>query len=324
MIPLGNIFSPQAQGSNIVVETNRFNNGATDAVVEFQGGGINSDLGLSIQSGLYVDEVRMKISSVAQPAGSKAYPSGIGIDFGGDRALEWAWQAPGAGGLGRQNTFINGKTYMNASITGGGYDNSVAFRMPKTAVVRSAKLNVSAGGTVGQQGKILIMPAVYTDYGWDQDPVNKMTAFSSDFSVVDKWDARSKTPTWDDIKDYSAILVYTDGYYGYSFQNAAGLGDLLADYVDAGGSVVCAWWCFLQSGSYYLQGRFNTGSYYVIQPSNSYTSSSSGVGTIDIPGHPVMNNVTSINFPYWGYTYRCYNPSVTPAPALFPTGGTDT
>jgi hypothetical protein len=311
MLPLGAILSPQAQGSNIVVENTRFNNGATEANVEFTGGGINSDLGLSLQSGMYVDEVRLKVSSVAQPAGSKAYPSNIGLDFGGDRALEWAWQAPGAGGLGRQSTFLNGKPYMNASINGGGYDDTVAFRMPKTAVVRSAKVNVSAGTTIGQQGKILIMSACYVGYGWDTDPQKRMQAFTSDFSQVDTFDARSKTPTWDDIKDYSAILVYSDGYYGYSFQNSATLGDLLANYVDAGGSVVCAWWCFMQSGNYYLQGRFNTGGYYAIQPSNSYTSSSSGVGTIDIPGHPVMSNVTSISFPYWGYTYRVYNPSVT-------------
>jgi hypothetical protein len=316
MLPLGTMMYPRAQGSNIVIETTRFNTGATEGTVEFMGGGVDSTFGLSVQTGLYIDEVKLKLSSVAQPAGSKAYPSNIGVDFGGDRALEWAWQAPGAGGLGRQSTFLNGKPYMNASIMSGGYDDSVAFRMPKDAVVKSAKVNVSAGTTIGQQGKILIMPAVYPYYGWDQDPVNRMKAFTNDFSQVDMFDARSKTPTWDDIKDYSAILVYSDGYYGYSFQNSATLGDLLADYVDAGGSVVCAWWCFLQSGSYYIQGRFSSGSYYVIQPSNSYTSSSSGVGTVDIAGHPVMNNVTSINFPYWGYTYRCYNPTVTPGSSV--------
>ena len=312
MIPLGTILNPQAQAENISLETKLFNNGKTEAIVDFQGGGIDTNYGLTVQTGVYIEDVRMKLSSVAQPSGSKDYPSNIAIDFGGDRALEWTWQGPGFGPLGRQTMFVNNRPYMNATVTmGGGYNDSTAFRIPKTAVVKSAVMNVSAGKSIGQQGKILIMPAVYTNYGWDTDPVNKMKAFTKDFSVVDKYDARSNTPTWDDIKDYSAILVYTDGYYGYGFRDSAAMGDLLANYVDAGGSVVCAWWTFLASNPYQITGRFKSEEYYVISPSNSYTSSSSGVGKIDIPNHPVMANVSSINFPYWGYTYRCYNPSVT-------------
>ena len=87
MIPLGTIFNPQAQGSNIMIETNRFNTGATEAIVEFQGGGVDSSYGLSVQTGVYIEEVKMKLSSVAQPAGSRDYPSNIGVDFGGDRRM---------------------------------------------------------------------------------------------------------------------------------------------------------------------------------------------------------------------------------------------
>jgi hypothetical protein len=210
MLPLGTILLPPAQGSNIVVETNRFNTGETSPVVEFQGGGINSDLGLSLQSGMYVDEVRLKVSTVTQPAGSKAYPSNVGVDFGGDRALEWAWQAPAAGGFGRQSTFINGKPYMNATILGGGYNDSAAFRMPKNAVVKSATMNVSAGATVGNPGQVLIIYSDYSGYGWLGDLQSRLKTYSSDFTQVDTYNGNSGTPTWDYLKDCSAVLMYSN------------------------------------------------------------------------------------------------------------------
>jgi hypothetical protein len=303
---------PQARAVNISIETNKFNTGATEGTVEFMGGGVDSSLGLSVQTGLYIDEVRMSLSSVAQPAGSKAYPSNIMLDFGGDRVPEWTWQGPGFGGLGRQTMFVNNKPYMNASVPmGGGYNDSVAFRLPKTATVKTATMNISAGGSIGAQGAVLVLNACNSYYGWQTDPVNRLKTFTSDFSQVDRYDAYANTPTWDDIKGYSAILTYSDWNYGYGYRDATALGNLLADYVDAGGSLVCAFSEFYNGyGSFDLEGRFASDKYYVIQPSGSIAYATSGVGEIVVPGHPIMSNVSSISFNYYGYTYRTWNPTV--------------
>jgi hypothetical protein len=313
MIPLGTMFNPQAQGSNIMIETDRFNTGAAEAMVEFQGGGVDSNFGLSVQTGVYIEEVKMKISSVAQPAGSRDYPSNIGVDFGGDRALEWAWQGPGYGPLGRQTMFVNNKPVMNASVPmGGGYNDTTAFRLPKSAIVKSAVVNISAGMKIGTPGKILVLNGANPYYGWATDPVNRLKTFTNDFNTVDRIDANSKTPTWDEIKDYSAILTATEGYYyGMGYRNSDEMGNLLADYVDAGGSLVCMFMTFYDGTPYRLGGRFYSDGYYAIQPSYSYTSSSAGIGEIVIPNHPVMANVNSISFSYYGYTYRTYNPTLT-------------
>jgi len=304
LMPLSFLANEPTSAANITIEVKNFSNGGSNLTIDFPSAGMDNTNGLSVQSGLFVDTATLRLHSMDPAIGDRDYPSNITIDIGGDGLNEWQWKGQGYGPLGMQNTFTNGLKAANASIgASGGNDSSMMIRMPKKAVVRSAVVNVSAGTSIGTPGKILCIYAEYTGYGWQNDPINKLKAFTSDFNTVDGFNGQSGTPTWDQIKDYSGILLWSQWNYGYAFQNGANLGDLMANYVDAGGAVVLADYAMLQSGNYYLGGRFNSGGYYCIQPSGSiYYTSNSGI-TINQPGHPLFNGFNSINWNYYGYTY---------------------
>jgi len=275
MLPLGYMVYPPATAGNITVQVTWFGNDQEEVIVDFPSAGIDDSNSLSLQTGLYIDQVKMKVSTVDQGPGMKNYPSNVTIDFGGDNMLEYQWRGPGYGALGHQTTFTNGRPYMNATLgTYGPYNDTVAFRLPKTAHVRSATMNLSTGERVGTPGKVLVLNGASNYYGWDTDPVNKLAAFTSDFSVVDRFDAYSSTPVWEEISDYYAILTYTDLIYGYGYQDGGAVGDLLADYVDAGGCVVATIGALYGYSPYMLSGRWTSGGYNVFSSGSSLTTSS--------------------------------------------------
>ena len=83
--------------------------------------------------------------------------------------------------------------------------------------------------------------------------------------VVDYFDARYATPSLDLLMEYDCVLVWAN----YAFYDNVGYGDVLADYVDAGGRVVCGSFCTYTSGNY-LSGRIMTSAYCpVYSPSGS-------------------------------------------------------
>jgi uncharacterized repeat protein (TIGR01451 family) len=128
------------------------------------------------------------------------------------------------------------------------------------------------------------------DYDYAYDVVSKLQA-TGQFNTVASINVAARTPTLTELQAYDAVLVY--GYYG--FANAVALGDVLADYVDAGGGVVVMHYA-LYNGIY-IQGRFLSGGYYAIDAASSSWQSASNLtlGTIDVSGHPVVQGVSSFN-----------------------------
>ncbi|MEM2870294.1 MAG: PKD domain-containing protein [Thermoplasmata archaeon] len=310
LLPLLPMTAPHSSADNIQIVVNKFSNGLSELNVDFTYGGTNTKNSLSLQTGLILNSVELKVSTAAMPGAEKSYPTNVVVDFGGDDKPEWSFSGKGYGPLGRQTVFINNLPYMNASIPfGGGYNDSVAIRLPKSAHVTKATMNLSAGQRIGDPGKVLVIWATYTGYGWDSDLPKKLRAFTSDFSTVDSYDGRSGTPDWATVSKYGNILVWSDWYFWYGFQNGAELGDLMANYVDAGGSLVLATYAMYQYGNFYLSGRFLSENYYAIQPTQSIVYHNPSIGTIDQPGHPVMANVSNIYFPS-GYTYGIYQTGV--------------
>jgi len=100
-------------------------------------------------------------------------------------------------------------------------------------------------------------------------------------SAVDYFDTRAATPTLAELQNYDC--VYTWANFSY-FDNVA-MGDVLADYVDGGGTVVLGAFCTYTSGSF-LSGRIMTVGYNpVVSPtgSNHFLSSNyAGDGTTAI------------------------------------------
>ena len=79
--------------------------------------------------------------------------------------------------------------------------------------------------------------------------------FHSDTSFT-RINARVTIPELEALEGADVVLVFA----GLEFQDPDGVGDLLADYVDAGGAVVSAQYCFSGDG-YRIGGRFTESPY---------------------------------------------------------------
>jgi hypothetical protein len=124
------------------------------------------------------------------------------------------------------------------------------------------------------------------------DPQMRIMA-SGYFGQVDIIDAAAVTPTLAQLQMYDAVLVWTNT----NLQNSVALGDVLADYVDAGGGVVLA--VFVNcttNANRYLLGRWVTGNYQVLVQQGGTTSGSlQTLGTVHVPGHPIMAGVATFS-----------------------------
>lgn len=96
-------------------------------------------------------------------------------------------------------------------------------------------------------------------------------------------------PSLSTLQGYKSVLVFSDS----TFNNASGLGDVLANYVDAGGGVVQA--AFTTFTSWSLAGRWETGHYDPASSLGSYGPGAVTLGTIHQPSSPILNGVTSLN-----------------------------
>ena len=124
------------------------------------------------------------------------------------------------------------------------------------------------------------------------DTQNKLLDIG-DFIVVDAHDASQggTLPTLSQLQNYDAVMVWSNGTYISDID----LGNLLADYVDAGGAVVCA--VFETSTTTIgrsLLGRWADENYWIIQQRSGNTASFASLGTINDPSHPTVQGVSSL------------------------------
>ncbi|NIA14118.1 MAG: S8 family serine peptidase [Nitrospiraceae bacterium] len=138
--------------------------------------------------------------------------------------------------------------------------------------------------------------AVYAadDESWRLDVQTKLLE-TGQFSGVSTFDTAVITPTLPELLAFDAVLVYSN----HPHADATALGNVLADYADAGGGVVCA---MLELGSatwgadYVLGGRWGAGGYALMQRDSAilYTTQE-GLGAINDPGHAILAGVTSFD-----------------------------
>ena len=74
--------------------------------------------------------------------------------------------------------------------------------------------------------------------------------------VVDYFDPRAETPTLALLQNYDCVMTWVN--FGYLDRDA--MGNVLADYVDAGGRVILGQWCLPTAGNF-LGGRIMTAGY---------------------------------------------------------------
>lgn len=125
-----------------------------------------------------------------------------------------------------------------------------------------------------------------------QDVVNTLTGDPRIASVTGIM-ITTVTPTVPELLAFDAVLVYTNS----TPQSSVSLGDNLADYVDAGRGVVATMFAVRASvANRTIEGRFLTDNYYCIERSvGSSTTGNATLGTIHVPGHPILDGVATFD-----------------------------
>ncbi|MCH7761338.1 T9SS type A sorting domain-containing protein [candidate division TA06 bacterium] len=123
----------------------------------------------------------------------------------------------------------------------------------------------------------------------DQPNLRSTLAAFPDIANVDYFDARPSTPTLAQLAPYDAVIAWPNS----AFSDKITTGDVLATYVDGGGAVVTAAWCWFLDGND-LGGEIMSPSY------NPYTGlggnhlSVATLGWYDA-NHPIMDGVSSVS-----------------------------
>jgi hypothetical protein len=155
---------------------------------------------------------------------------------------------------------------------------SASASLPKVAIY-------NAGGTVGTNADV-VAKLTATGMFSQVDDLSPL-----DCNPFDPYNGLDATPSLATLQEYAAILVYSN----CSFNDPVALGDVLADYVDAGGTVVVAAFSFWEvSAEIGLYGRLLTDGYLPL------TLGTQGVwGDLflvpDLPDDPLLAGVTSFN-----------------------------
>src|SRR3989454_985401 len=118
----------------------------------------------------------------------------------------------------------------------------------------------------------------------------------------------NELPSLATLKKYDVVLVGTN-YFHYE---GDALGDLLANYMDAGGNVVTMQFsldnAFGCDGG--ICGRFENEMYSPVQRGYSY-GSSGDMGTIYVPGHPLLDGVATLHTSRFSALIYSVNPAAT-------------
>ena len=121
------------------------------------------------------------------------------------------------------------------------------------------------------------------------------------FSQVDIISSlHEEIPTLFVLKQYNAVIIYSNAY---DIINPTELGDVLADYVDAGGGVVLAAFTFVDAnGTIGIDGRISTEKY-LIFTHEIFKSGDHLTLVADVVSDPILNGVNS--FDGGSESYHC-------------------
>jgi hypothetical protein len=156
-------------------------------------------------------------------------------------------------------------------------------------------LSLSLMSTVasGQLPDVAIVAAAATSNtaGQFTDPQAKLMS-TGQFNSVTIINAASSTPTLAQLQAFDAVMTWSN----VNYQDNVALGNVMADYVDAGGGVVVAVFAnATTNASRVLGGRWETGGYEIIDAPGASASGAASLGSILVPGHPIMQGVNTFS-----------------------------
>jgi hypothetical protein len=181
-------------------------------------------------------------------------------------------------------------------------DSQTAQKMTDLMTTRNPQAGDNAGGS--PTGTPELTPKVHDFKNWDglvlqdlevviimsddagcEQEVSDYLLASGHVITVDVIDAYSTIPDLADIVDYDVVITWSN----YSYADAVGMGDLLADYIDQGGGVVALQAAYTVSWG--LQGRFMSDYSPFISSDGCFVDVA--LGAYD-PEHPLMDGVSDV------------------------------
>ncbi|MEX2217279.1 MAG: hypothetical protein WD749_00840 [Phycisphaerales bacterium] len=140
-------------------------------------------------------------------------------------------------------------------------------------------------------GSVAIVAAANTNPAHAQFlDVQSKLQFTGAFPEVVIFNAARGTPTLQYLQQFKAVITWSN----VNYFEADLLGDALADYVDAGGGVVVTPFANSSNTPYrWLLGRWTP--YEIIPSQGGSTGTSTALGGILIPGHPVIDGVSTLS-----------------------------
>jgi hypothetical protein len=109
---------------------------------------------------------------------------------------------------------------------------------------------------------------------------------------VDRFDANAGTPTLAQLQNYDAVLTWSN----FNFSNSTALGNVLADFVDAGGGVVSA--TFANTENFLarrLGGRWISGGYEIIPGASDAATGAATSGAKPYFSHPILSDFFTLD-----------------------------
>lgn len=166
------------------------------------------------------------------------------------------------------------------------------LRRPAVPVVVAAALALATTDALAQT-RIALCGAAGTATGCQWNTVQSALLATNVFAAVDIIDVAATgtgTPTLSTLLQYDALLCWTNTTPA---SNVA-WGDVLADYVDAGGGVVVAVFAnSTTSAGRNIGGRWQTGYEVILDQSGNASGAGATLGIVHQPGHPSLAGVTA-------------------------------
>ncbi|OXA82004.1 hypothetical protein B0A65_01180, partial [Flavobacterium frigidimaris] len=154
--------------------------------------------------------------------------------------------------------------------------------VPNDAGICGAVLNYTLPVVTAKKLDVLVLGGLY------ESDVRQKLLSTNQFNSVDAININNSTPDLSTLQKYDAVLLYTFG----SALNSVQLGNTLAQYIDGGGGVVDAAY---EATFSHILGAYDTDVYRVLNTSYFEKHGQVSLGTIDLPSHPIMKDVTSFN-----------------------------
>ena len=126
----------------------------------------------------------------------------------------------------------------------------------------------------------------YSDIGGPPTTLQNQILAEPGVTAVDLFDAFSGTPTLAQLEPYNIVVAFSNNPYN----DAMGMGNVLADYADTGGIVVGLNFDWF-GPPFGLAGRWITGGYTAVQQPGPTNFTTSCLGTYDTT-HPLMQGIS--------------------------------